>query len=304
MTSSSSAMEFVAPKAEKSTFVTAAATVSIQDGKVRICYLDRYNTKEKPPVMTKEINFSDGQKCKVYEFSELPMQFSAEDEGAEVVLRVKSEGSKIVEFLPENEDDITARFVDFYRPGGTEASPAFFEKDKWNKDDPYEANVLQFCAKFKIEGGIFDGKFTLGYFQGVKSGISKKEGHRPYEFSTFPKSASGNVGLGFAPLPNGTTGQVWSDLVYGLRHCGLLEGEPMPYPEDGNPLPQIEKKLQQANRLVKLEIHKGYVTGISSPKKLAMRPAPEVHEPGIIDRIENVLSNTHTKDTTPDPEVM
>lgn len=293
------AMQFVPQANGKTEYVTSAANVSIieimdennkvVDHKVKICYLDKYDTKTNPPTLRKEIRFSDGQQCKIYSFDELPMKFSAEDVGAEVTLRVKSEGSTIVEFLPENDDGLEARFVDFYRPNGADSAPTPFEKEKWNKNDPYAPNILQFCAKFKLEGGAFDGKFVFAYVQFSMSGVSKKEGHREYEFLTFPMAADGNVGLGYEVLPNNSTGRTWSDLVHGFRHCGLYDGAPIPYPEDGNPLPQIEKKLQQANKLVKLDIRGGYVKSIDAAKKMTMfqpkqtqqAQQPQAHEPGL-----------------------
>ena len=275
-----SSMKFIPKAATASEFVTSAATVSIlPEGKVRICYLDKYDTKKTPPELKRAVNFSDGTKCKIFEFGELPMAFSKDDEGAEAIFRVKSEGSKIVEFLPENETELDAKFIDFYRPNGEGTSPLPTEGMKWNKDDPYEGNVLQFSAKFQIVGGSFDGKFVFGYYQFSKTGVSRKEGHRPYEFITFPKDENGNVGLGFDVLPNGTTGAVWSDKVYSLRHCGMLEGKFIPFPEDGNPLPILEQRMQQANKIVRVEIKNGGVYDISSPKKLVMFHAKETVEP-------------------------
>lgn len=283
----------------KNTFVTSAAVVSVLEDGVRICYLDKVDKVRKnadgSPLITNVVTFSDGQKCKIYGFDQLPVQFSPEDSGAETVFRVKSEGSDIIEFLPENEEGLEGRFVDFYRTNGVGTDPIPALAKKWNKDDPYEANVLQFCARFKIEGGSFDGKFVDGYFQFHKSGISKKEGHRPYEFVTFPKDTKGDVGIGFDVQPSGLTGQVWSDLVWGLlKYGGVIEGASIPFPEDGNPLPQIENKLQQANKLLKLNIHNGRVKEISSAKKLTVsiaKPAQTIER--------GIEPNTDT-----DPEIM
>lgn len=269
------AMQFVPQAGGKSDFVTAAANVSvIADSKVKICYLDRFDRDGK---VTKEINFSDGQKCHIYSFAELPMQFSEEDEGAEVVLRVKSEGSKIVEFLPENESKLMGRFVAFYRKNGDNTDPIPDEKKKFKETD---ADVLQFCAIFKLEGGMFDGKTVTQYLQFSQSGKAQKTGN-PYSFSTFVKCEDGTVGLGFKPLPNGTTGYKWSDQVYDLRHCGLMDGNSMVMPEDGNPLPLIEKKLQMANKLVEIEVAKGYVVSLSSAKKLGTFGAKAVETPKV-----------------------
>lgn len=277
------AMKFVANKDAKSEFVTSAATVSVlEDNKVKICYLDRFDHDGK---MTKEINFSDGQKCKIFSFADLPMAFSAEDVGAEVVLRVKSEGGTIVEFLPENENGLKGKFVEFYRMGGEGTNPVPDEKKKFKEGD---ADVLQFCALFKVEGGSFEGKTVAYFLQFSQSGLAKKSG-KPYSFSTFVKDEDGNVALGFQPLPNGTTGYKWSDQIYSLRHCGLLEGKPIQMPEDGNPLLLIEQKLQMANKTVEIEVAKGYMVGLASAKKVGLfqpkvvEPVQEVVVPSLVD---------------------
>lgn len=268
------AMQFNPPKQEN-TFVTSAATVTIlEGGKVRICYLDKFDKQTKE--VTKKVNFSDGEKCKIFEFSELPVQFDEADAGAEIILRVKSEGKKIVEFLPENEVGLEGRFVEFYRVNGKDTNPIPVEAKKFKDSAP---DVLQFSAIFRIEGGMFDGKTVTDFLQFHQSGISKAG--NPYSYPTFTVDASGNVSLGFQPLPDGTTGYNWSNKIYDLRHCGLLEGSPMQMPEDGNPLLLIEQKLQKANKLVKLDIEKGYVAAISSAKKMKAvlaKPPVEVVE--------------------------
>ena len=270
-------MKFVPSAGATNTFVTGAANITIlPEGKVKICYLDRFDREGK---ITKEMNFSDGQKCKIFDGKDLPMAFSAEDEGAEVVLRVKSEGNTIVEFLPENEV-VQGRFKEFWRKNGEGTSPIPEERKKFKDTDD---DVLQFCALFNIEGGAFDGKVVAQFLQFCKSGKSKKT-NTPYSFSTFTEDEEGNVALGFQPLPDGSTGYKWSDQIYSLRHCGLLEGGSIKMPEDGNPLLLIEQKLQQANKLVELEVVKGYVSTVSSGKKVALFKAPaktEEHEPGL-----------------------
>jgi hypothetical protein len=255
-----------------STIVTSAALITVLEGQqVRICYLDKFDNKNKnqdgSPTVTKVVNFADGVKCKIFKFEELPVVFPDDTEvGAEVIYRVKSDGGKIVEFLPENEDGLDGKYVSFYRTNGEGTSPIPAAAHKFREDAP---DILQFCAKFRLEGGSFDGKFVDGYFQFEKTGVSKKG--NPYCFTTFPKDENGNVGIGFEVLPNGSTGQEWSDKVWGLlKHGGVIEGATIPMPEDGNPLPQIEQKLQQANKHLKLDIHNGYVSSISSPKKLAV----------------------------------
>jgi len=253
-------------------YVTNAATVTIVEGKVRICYLDKFDKDGK---ITKEIRFPDGKQCHIFEMKDLPLEFSAEDEGAEVILRVKSEGTangvKIVEFLPEN-DRVQGRFVEFVRVNGKDTPPIPFEKRKWREDD---ADVLQFAPVFKIEGGAFDGKTVAMYLQFQKSGKSKAG--NAYTMDTFPANNEGQVAFGFNILPNGTTGYKWSDQVYSLRHCGLLEGERLAMPEDGNPLPLFEKRLKSANKLVDLDISKGYAVDIHPIKKVSLgakSPAP------------------------------
>jgi hypothetical protein len=49
-------------------------------------------------------------------------------------------------------------------------------------------------------------------------------------------------------------------------------------PEDGNPLKAIEQKLLQANKLVEIEVAKGYVVSLSSAKKLGTFGAKAVVE--------------------------
>ena len=259
------AMKFVAQQGESS-YVSGAATVTVlPDSKVKICYLDKYDTTKNPPELKSKGAFSDSQQCKIFEFSELPMQFSTEDEGVEATLRVVSEGSKVLEFLPWNESGLKGRFVEFSRSNGKGTDPIPFAAKKWSEDKP---DILQFGATFIIEGGMFDGKLVYQYLQFSQSGLGKKEPHRPYSFSTFTKDEDGNVALGFQPLPNGSTGYKWSDQIYDLRHCGLLEGSVIVMPEDGNPLKAIEQKLQQANKLVEIEVAKGYVVSLASAKKL------------------------------------
>lgn len=276
------AMKFVPSTEGKSEFVTQAATVTVlPDSKVKICYLDKYDTTKNPPELKNKVTFSDGQQAKIFEFAELPMQFSTEDEGVEAVLRVKSEGSKVIEFLPWNESGLKGKFIQFSRTNGEGTDPIPFEKKKFQEDNP---DVLQFGATFKIEGGMFDGLLVHQYLQFSQSGKAKKSGN-PYSFSTFTKDEDGNVALGFQPLPNGTTGYKWSDQIYDLRHCGLLEGAAIPMPEDGNPLKAIEQKLQMANKLVEIEVAKGYVVSLTSAKKLgtfgakAVEPVQEVVTP-------------------------
>jgi hypothetical protein len=256
-----------------STLVTSAALVTVlEDKQVRICYLDKFDKVLKnpdgSPKISREVNFSDGVKCKIFKFDELPVVFPDDTEvGAEIIFRVKSDDGKIVEFLPENEDGLGGKFVSFYRTNGEGTAPIPAAARKFREDAP---DVLQFCARFKLEGGSFDGKFVDGYFQFEKSGISKKG--NPYTFTTFPKDENGNVGVGFKILPNGATDSGdWSDKVWGLlKSGGVTEGASIPFPEDGNPLLAIEQKLLQASKHLKLDIHNGYVVGISSPKKLAV----------------------------------
>jgi hypothetical protein len=268
-------MKFVPQAGSKQDFVTQAATVTVlPDSKVKICYLDKFDTTKTPPELKSKVTFSDGQQCKIFEFAELPMQFSTEDEGVEAILRVKSEGSKVLEFLPWNESGLKGKFIQFSRTNGEGTDPIPFEKKKFQEDNP---DVLQFGATFKIEGGMFDGMLVHQYLQFSQSGKAKKTGN-PYSFSTFTKDEDGNVALGFQPLPNGTTGYKWSDQIYDLRHCGLLEGE-IPMPEDGNPLKAIEQKLLMANKLVEIEVVKGYVASLSSAKKLGTFGARAVVEP-------------------------
>lgn len=266
-----------------STIVTSAALITIlEDKQVRICYLDKFDMKNKnpdgSPIISKVVNYSDGTKCKIFPFSELPVIFPDDTEvGAEVVYRVKSDGAKILEFLPENEEGLDGRFVSFYRTNGEGTAPIPAAARKFREDAP---DVLQFCARFELKGGSYDGKFVDGYFQMEKSGTSKK-GNK-YTFTTFPKDENGNVGIGFSVLPNGTTGQEWSDKVWGLlKHGGVTEGNAIPMPEDGNPLLLIEQKLQQANKPLKLDIHNGFVSAISSPKKLAMTINKPVETPKV-----------------------
>jgi len=291
-------MQFI-PPTKKVDFVTEAATIKVieifnmVDGKevaehkIQISYLDKYdNKKTNPdgsPVITKVVSFSDGQKSKIYGFDELPVLFP-DEVGAEITLRVKSEGSTIIDFLPWNVKEVDARFVEFWKANGKDTSPIPKEKEfKWNKNDPYEPNVLQFSAIFKIEGGEFDGKLVTDYLQFSRSGISRKESHLSYDFITFPKDAAGNVGLGYEVKPDGWTGDAQFNKIHELRHCGLYDGESIPYPEDGNPLPMIEAKLQRANKLVKLEISRGYVASISTAKKVTFQPTKRVPaETGII----------------------
>jgi hypothetical protein len=265
-----------------STLVTSAALITVlEDKQVKICYLDKFDAKQKnqdgSPVIARVVNFSDGTKCKVFKFEELPVLFPDDVEvGAEIIYRVKSDDGKIVEFLPENEDGLDGRVVSFYRTNGENTPPIPAPAKKWREDSP---DVLQFCAKFKLEGGSFDGKFVDGYFQFEKSGISKKG--NPYTFTTFPKDENGNVGIGWEVLPNGSTDMGdWADKVWGLlKHGGVTEGNAIPMPEDNNPLLQIEQKLLQANRHLKLDVHNGYVSAISSPKKLTVtinKPAEPV----------------------------
>jgi hypothetical protein len=258
------AMRFV-PQQGESSYISGAATVTVlPDSKVKICYLDKYDTTKNPPELKSKGAFSDGTQCKIFEFSELPMQFSTEDEGVEATLRVVSEGSKVLEFLPWNESGLKGRFVEFTRSNGKGTDPIPFEKKKFQEDNP---DVMQFGAIYKIEGGMFDGKEIAQYLQFSQAGKAKKSG-KPYSFSTFTKDEDGNVALGFQPLPNGSTGYKWSDQIYDLRHCGLLEGSAIVMPEDGNPLKAIEQKLQQANKLVEIEVAKGYVVSLASAKKL------------------------------------
>lgn len=277
------AMKFVPSTDGKNEFVSSAATVSvIADGKVKICYLDKFDfVKKNPdgsPAIAKVVTFADGQKCKIFEFAELPMQFSKEDEGVEAILRVASEGSKVVEFLPWNEVGLKGKFVQFSRTSGEGTDPIPFEAKKFSEDKP---DILQFGATFKLEGGMFDGKLVHQYLQFSQSGLGKREPHRPYSFSTFTRDEDGNVALGFQPTPNGTTGYKWSDQIYDLRHCGLLEGATIPMPEDGNPLKAIEQKLQMANKLVEIEVAKGYVVSLTSAKKLGTFGTKAVETPKV-----------------------
>ena len=291
-------MKFVPSTEGKNEFVSSAATVSvIADGKVSICYLDKFDfVKKNPdgsPVIAKVVTFADGQKCKIFEFTELPMQFSTEDEGVEAILRVASEGSKVVEFLPWNEVGLKGKFVQFSRTNGEGTDPIPFEAKKFSEDKP---DILQFGATFKIEGGMFDGKLVHQYLQFSQSGLGKREPHRPYSFSTFTKDEDGNVALGFQPTPNGTTGYKWSDQIYDLRYCGLLEGAAIPMPEDGNPLKAIEQKLQMANKLVEIEVAKGYVVSLTSAKKLGTFGAKAVD----FSKVPEVVSPSEIQHINPD----
>ena len=270
-----------------STLVTSAALITVlEDKQVKICYLDRFDNKQKnqdgSPIITKVVNFADGTKCKIFRFEELPVVFPDDTEvGAEIVYRVKSDDGKIVEFLPENEGGIDGRFVSFYRTNGENTPPIPAPARKWREDSP---DVLQFCAKFKLEGGSFDGKFGDGYFQFEKSGISKKG--NPYTFTTFPKDENGNVGIGFKVLPNGSTDMGdWADKVWGLlKHGGVTEGNAIPMPEDNNPLFLIEQKLLQANKPLKLDFHNGWVNSVSSPRKLTATINKPVEESPKVER--------------------
>jgi hypothetical protein len=283
-----------------STIVTSAALITVlEDKQVRICYIDKFDSKNKnqdgSAIITKVVNFADGTKCKIFKFEELPVLFPDDVEvGAEIIYRVKSDGGTIVEFLPENEDGLDGRVVSFYRTNGENTPPIPAPAKKWREDAP---DVLQFCVKFKLEGGSFDGKFVDGYFQFEKTGISKKG--NPYTFTTFPKDENGNVGIGFEVLPNGTTGQEWSDKVWGLlKHGGVTDGAAIPMPEDNNPLFLIEQKLLQANKHLKLDVHNGYVSGISSPKKLTVT----INKP-VEPRVELVTTD-HRTEVVQDPDVM
>ena len=275
--------------------VVSAATVTITgDKKVRICYLDKLDKIKKnadgTPIINKIVNFTDGQKCKVFELNELPLDFSDAEPGDEVILRVKSTGSTIVEFLPNKETNLLARFTGFWHVGGKESNATPTEAKKFKEGD---ADVLQFVPNFKIEGGMFDGKSVCAYLQFHKKGISKYGS--PYEMATFPKAEDGTVGIGFKPLPNHTTGYAWSDKVYGLRHCGLFD-KSITMPEDGNPLPIMEQNMLQANKLVEVDIEGGYVSAIRSAKKISvsMKPVEAVaqsavaHEAGITEPVPAV----------------
>jgi hypothetical protein len=67
-------------------------------------------------------------------------------------------------------------------------------------------------------------------------------------------------------------------------------------PEDGNPLKAIEQKLQMANKLVEIEVAKGYVVSLTSAKKLGTFGAKAVD----FSKVPEVVSPSEIQHINPD----
>lgn len=261
------ALGFVKPKyagtASKRTI--GAARVQEVDGKVKISYLPKDDWKKKDGSKI-EVTFPDGKVCNIFEMSQLSVNL---DEGFDEILVVTSEEDKGVTQFSPYEGQFKCQFVELGHPNGA-GTPAIWtesEPKSWSdKNGTKTYTTLDFRAYYKImPEQAFEGVVLVHFLRYMFTVDSNNKAATSFELlspSRAKKSSNGQK----------------------LLDCMIAGGafdKAIDWPEDGNILPELERRLQQNNKPVMITVKDGWITDVSadqSTKKIGMSVAKPVEE--------------------------
>jgi len=256
--------------------VVGAAQVTEIEGKVKITYLpkkDWKNNNQEVPV-----TFTDGKVSKIFEMSQVPVPLES---GFDEVLVVHSDEEGVKVFSPFD-GTYKCEFVEFSRPNGEGTLPIWKESEPktWSGGKGGKARsytTLDFRAYLKISTNRFFKDVVVVHFLQY----------------LFTDNGAGSAAFKFELLSptrakQSKHGQKLIDLctAYGMVDT------PIEWPEDGNILPELEKRAQQKHKQAMVSFKDGWITDITPVSKLSddgesAQVAPEtkkeVHEPGISD---------------------
>lgn len=258
------ALTGVKPKYEDSgtKSVFGAAQVQEIEGKVKITYLPRKDWKTNTDV---QVNFTDGKVSKIFEMNKVPVTLEA---GFDEILVVQSDEEGVKAFLPYD-GTYKATFVEFSRPNGEGTPPIWKESEKktWSGGKGGKAKeytTLDFRAYFKItKNPFFKDAVVVHFLNYLFTDNGAGQAAFKFELSSASRAKQSKHGQKLLDMCN-TTGMV---------------DEPITWPEDGNILPEIEKRAQKKNKTVVLTFKDGWISDITAVSKLS--DDAETHEPGI-----------------------
>lgn len=267
------ALGFVKPQYEGSTRTISAAQVQTIEGKVKITYLPKPDYKKKDGSTTQP-TFRDGKAAKIFEKSELPIVI---EDGFDEILVVTSDEEGVKQFSPW-EGQFKCNFVEFWKPNGEnttpiwkESEPRTFNDNKTGKSRTY--TTLDFRAYYKISVNPFFKDVVLVHFLRYMF-ADNGNGQAAFNFELSSPSRA----------KQSTHGQKLLDC---LSAGGALD-EAIAWPEDGNILPEIERRLQKKNKQVMITVKEGWITDITPVSKLSddieqpvKTDAQKLHELGI-----------------------
>jgi hypothetical protein len=261
------ALGYVKPKYEgdKSTRTIGAAQVVEIDNKVKIIYLEQDDWKKKDGSKIK-ITHPDGNVVKVIEMSQSPIHL---EEGFNEILVVTSDEEKgITQFAPY-EGQFRCQFVEFGHPNG-EGTPAIWKESEpktWSdKNGTKTYTTLDFRAYYKVSTNPFFKGVALIHF--LRYMFADKGGFAGYTFKLLTPSRA----------EKSTQGQKLLDCLI----SGSAVDEPIVWPEDGNILPELERRLQSKNKFVTITVKEGWITDISPVSKLSDDAEPATKKEEVV----------------------
>jgi len=235
--------------------VTGAASFVCTDGKVKFTFLTKEDNNPKYP----QPKFSNGDMSAIFDQNSLPIKFQDGTEDV-VIITLNPDGDKIDVIAPY-EGVYSAKFVNFSRPNGEGTPPMWTEEEKTFDAKTY--TVLKFVAYFELT--------RSKEFKGVKIPFFMRY--------MFQDGKDGFASWAFT-IQNGkakksTNGQRLMDFCEKLNTVN----EPISWPEDGNVLPELERRALAYGKEVKVTISKGWMdsfTRVSSFGSEEARPETEI----------------------------
>jgi hypothetical protein len=219
--------------------MTGAANFVAAEGKVKFTFLPKEGNDKYP-----QPTFMGGKTSMTFDAKELPVQLPNETEDV-VVITTNGDGDKI-EVIAPFEGTYTAKFVSFSRPNGEGTAPIWTEEQRTFSEGgkSREYTVLKFTAYFELT------KHRL--FKGVKIPFFLRY--------MFQDRGDGKAGWAFV-TQNGkakksVNGQKLMDFCERLN----CVNEDIVWPEDGNILPELEKRALAFGKPVKVVLSGGWMS--------------------------------------------
>lgn len=243
----------VKPTYEKSKRTIGAAQVTYMEGKVKITYLPKVDYKKKDGSMI-EVTFPDGKVSKIFEMSAMPAVI---DPGFDETLVVTADEDGSIVFAPFN-GTYKCTFEGFWKPNGENTPPIWKESEPktWNaKGKSKTYTTLDFRAYYKIAVNPFFKGVILTDFLRYMFAKNEANGMAAFTFEMVSPTRA-------KQSPQG------QKLLDSLGSGGALD-EQIEWPEDGNILPELERRMLKANKMVILTVKDGWVTDITPVSKLS-----------------------------------
>lgn len=264
------ALGYVKPKydGEGNKRTIGAAQVTEIDGKVKITYLTKDDWKKKDGSKI-EVTFPDGKVSKIFDMDKVPVPLVPGFD--EILVVTADEENGVTQFSPY-EGQFKCQFVEFSRPNGENTPPIWKESEpkswtdkKTGKTKTYTS--LDFRAYYKISTNKFFKDVVLVHFLRYMFLKNEANGKAAVSFElTSPSRAK-----------QSSHGQKLLDCMIA---GGAFDSE-IDWPEDGNILPELERRLQQKNVTVMITVKDGWISDISPISKLS-DDAEIPHEKGIV----------------------